>query len=213
MNDQHLDESAELYALGGLGELERARAERHLRTCDECAVRVGRAEAAVLRMIESDAGDAPAIATRALPFTTKPRAWTAALVAAALVAGLLPFGLTTALTSMQNERVQSERQSALTAMLSGHFSHAPFISREAGAPAAKVVYAREGGWVYVIAAPGKDALTITVTRGTLQSSAGSLAPDAGVRSAFIPVAGRVDSVDLVQAGRTIASAHLVYPLH
>lgn len=212
MNDEHLGEAAELYALGSLGELERTRAERHVRTCDECAARVGLAEAAVLRMIDDDAGATPAIATRALPFTTKPRAWTAALVAAALVAGLLPFGLTAALTSIQNARVQSERQSALTAMLGGHFSHAPFISRQAGAPVAKVVYAREGGWLYVIAAPGNDALTIAVTRGSVQSRVGSMAPDAGVRSAFVTVAGRVDSVELVEAGRTIASAHLAYPL-
>ena len=54
---EHVNEDAELYVLGALGDLESARVERHVRVCEECAARVGEASATILRLIESDAND------------------------------------------------------------------------------------------------------------------------------------------------------------
>ncbi len=58
----HFDEELELYALGMLEPGERDRVDVHVRTCDACAERLGRAEGAVActrRRIAATA-DAPA---------------------------------------------------------------------------------------------------------------------------------------------------------
>src|SRR5579864_7164998 len=89
---EHLGEDAELYALGTLGEVERGRVERHVLTCDECAARVGEAEAVVLALIQPERANAPALPSRAPAFAGRPR-WIGA-VAAAVVAGLFAWGLT-----------------------------------------------------------------------------------------------------------------------
>ena len=62
---EHVNEDAELYALGTLGALDAARIERHVRTCDECARRVAQAEATVLRLIDDRTTRAIAPATTA----------------------------------------------------------------------------------------------------------------------------------------------------
>ena len=49
----HIDQEAELYALGMLDDDERARVDEHLTTCEACTVRVGEAESAVAALIDS----------------------------------------------------------------------------------------------------------------------------------------------------------------
>lgn len=208
---EHVNEDAELYALGALGDLERARVERHVRTCDACAARVGEASSAILRLIEGDASDRTPAATRVPHFSNAPRAWIAALVAAAMIVAFLPFGLMTIRSSMESHRAQDGQQVALSAMLAGHFSHAPFVANASGAPDAKVVYAREGGWIYVIAAPGNDRLDIAVTRDGRRTTVASMPPGDAVRSSFVAVPGRSDGVELLDRGAVLASARLVYP--
>lgn len=205
----HVNEEAELYALGTLGEIETARIERHVRTCDDCARRLGEAEATVLRLIESDVGDR-AQAPPARPLLPKPRTRVVeAAAAAAAVAAVITFALTTYVSPVREHSERPSDRPALTAMLAGHFLHAPFAGRAPAAPAAKVIYAREGGWIYVIAAPGKDALDVFVD--ARPAPVASLAPSDAVRSSFVTLSGRVTSVDLVDRGATVATAHLVYP--
>jgi hypothetical protein len=208
---EHVNEDAELYALGALGDLERARVERHVRTCDECAARVGEASSAILQLIESDASDRFPATTRVPHFSNAPRAWIAALVAAAMIVAFLPFGLMTMRSSMESHRAQDGQQVALSAMLAGHFSHAPFVANAPGAPDAKVVYAREGGWIYVIAAPGKNRLDIAIAHDGRRTIVASMPPNDAVRSSFVAVPGRPDAVELLDRGAVLASARLVYP--
>ncbi len=134
MPDDHIGENAELYALGQLGELESSRVERHARTCDACAKRLGDAEATVLRLIESGdvASERPAELDGRVRFAgAPPRAWIAA-VAAAFLIGLLPWAVTT----MRHSDVStgSNQQLAMNAMLAGHFLHTPVAGLVPGAP-------------------------------------------------------------------------------
>ena len=205
----HVGEDAELYALGALANLERARIERHLVTCDECSKRVGEAESTVLAFIEDDARGAASPHARPPAFARRRPAWAAA-VAAAIVAGFFAWGLTTMHERSAHE-TEVAQTSAISAMLSGHFAHVAFAARAPGAPAAKAIYAREGGWIYVIAAPGTDALAIAVSRHGRQRPAGTLPGSGDVRSSFIILPGRVDAIALLDGGVTIATAHLVYP--
>lgn len=195
----HIGEDAELYALGALDETAAARVERHARECAQCARRVGEAEETLLRLIPA-AGDAPS--RRAPRFEPRgQRAGWGAAVAAALLVGLLPWGL---------ERLHSTQPSvageAETAMLAGHFGHAPFVALAPGAPRGKLIYALRGGWIYALVAPGRDALEVAVIRAGTRHVVASISPDAGTRSAFVRLSRRADAVELLERGRPIASA-------
>ncbi|HKU82028.1 MAG TPA: hypothetical protein VJP76_07645, partial [Candidatus Tumulicola sp.] len=99
---------------------------------------------------------------------------------------------------------------AETAMLDGHFAHAPFVARTSGAPRGKVIYALRGGWLYVLATPGRSQLDVALkTAGTARVVA-SMAPSSLARSVFVRTAGRVESVDLLEHGRAVATASIVY---
>ena len=215
---EHLGEDAELYALGGLDDLDRSRVERHVRTCDACARRVGEAESTILRLIEDGAspdssvrvGAAPQRST-SRPFIARPPGWIVA-VAAAFVLGLLPWG---AVLIRDRDASDSVRPGlapapALAAMLTGHFAHVPFERRAPHAPAAKAIYAPGGGWLYVIVAPGPTALGVAVVVDGKRRTVASIAPGSQTRSAFIARAGRVERVDLLERGAPVASARLVY---
>jgi hypothetical protein len=103
-----------------------------------------------------------------------------------------------------------QQQLAMRAMLAGHFVHVPFQPRVAGAPNAKVLYAREGGWLYVIVGPGADALDVAVVANGTRTTVSSIAGGAGTRFAFIPESAHVDTVQLLDRGAPIADARIVY---
>ncbi|HEY1655257.1 MAG TPA: zf-HC2 domain-containing protein [Candidatus Tumulicola sp.] len=211
MFDSHVEESAELYALGKLDELEQARIERHVRGCDDCARRLGEAEATVLRLIE--AGEMPAQSpalVRPIRFV-RPQmsapAWVAA-VAAAFVIGLIPWGI---MSSRNGTTIEAARQqqAATGAMLAGHFIHAPFTPLVPGAPAAKVIYAREGGWLYVIVAPGSAPLDVAAGANGAPAKVASLSASTEVRSVFVRIP-HAEIVELLEKRGAVAVAHLVY---
>ena len=213
---EHVNEDAELYALGTLGVLEAARVERHVRICDECARRVGEAEATVLCFVDESAtgdraGETTTAAARAPLFPRGTASRLPAVAAAAAVAAILAFGLTMVFAPVRERPAGVADRPALEAMLAGHFLHAPFAGRIAGAPAAKVIYAREGGWIYVIAAPGAHALDVVAVTSGRRLSISSLEPSDRVRSRFATIAGRADTVELVDRGVAVATAHLAYP--
>ncbi len=200
MFDTHIDENAELYALGALDEMERTRVERHVHACDLCAKRLGEAEATVLHLIEGR--ETRRQATRSpVPI--------AAAVAAAFLIGLLPWGIT---SLGERAAVESahQQQLAMRAMIAGHFVHAPFVARVPGAPPAKVIYARDGGWLYVIVAPGSHPLDVVVFAGGRHTKVASLAASTAARSAFVNEPTRVEFVELRDRGAPVAVAHIVY---
>jgi hypothetical protein len=209
MRDDHIGESAELYALGELDELEAARVERHARACTVCATRLGEAEATVLQLVEAGgvAATVPEALDRRVRFGTpasSTRAWLAA-VAAAFVLGLLPWGWT-----MTQPRSNDAAQPAIDAMLAGHFVHAPLLPLQAGAPPAKVIYAREGGWIYVLVGAGSSSLDIATVSGGRIAVVAALAPSKATRASFVKIAERVDAVELLQNGKPISAAQIVY---
>jgi hypothetical protein len=211
MRDDHIGESAELYALGELDEREAARVERHARACAQCASRLGEAEATVLHLVEAGgvAAMVPEGLDRRIRFVqpaAATRSWISA-VAAAFVLGLLPWGVTTT----QPHRNGVSPQPALDAMLVGHFAHAPLLPLVAGAPPAKVLYAREGGWIYVLAGAGASSLDVATVAAGRTNVVGALAPSASTHSAFVNIVGRVDTVELLENGKPISAARIAYP--
>src|SRR6185312_3603131 len=194
----------ELYALGQLDAGESERIERHVRACGECARRVGAAESTVLRLIEAQATDFQSRALRPFAAQSSPVWRWAAAIAAAFVLGLLPW-----LASLRPAPFSSAPQLAMTAMLHGHFQHAQFVADAPGAPPAKLIYARAGEWIYVLAAPGETELSVVTTAGGKETTVATLAPSAQTRAAFVPLSARIDEVLLLQGSRRLAHANVV----
>lgn len=199
----HVGEDAELYALGALDEAGAARVERHVRDCGSCARRVGEAEATVLQLVPAQDA-APPLGVLRFERRAARAGWPAA-VAAALLIGLLPWGM-----SRLHPAAGSGADQAQTAMLDGHFAHAPFVARVPGAPRGKLIYALRGGWLYVIVAPGRDALDVAVVRAHTRSVVASIPPGATTRSAFVRTHGRPNAVVLLDGGLPVASAATAY---
>jgi hypothetical protein len=203
----HVGELAELYALGDLSVAERERVDRHARECAQCAQRLGEAEATVLRLIERDAAaEASVTPLRRVRYGSSNWAAVAA-IAAAFLLGLLPWGVQ---TLRERGSTSEANQLAMSAMLAGHFLHAPLVPLAANAPAGKVIYAREGGWIYVIVAAGSAPLDVeTMSNGT-RTRVATLAASTQTRAAFVRTSAAIQSVELLQEGTPIAQARIVY---
>ena len=148
---EHIDELAELYALGTLDATQQALVDGHVRTCELCAARLGEAEAAVAHFI--DESEPSVILDRRVrrAFARRsPWRWAAPLVAAAFVIGLLPsIGLWSGVFG--SKAYDADRQAAVQAMVNSHFAHAPFAPLSAGAPKAKLIYSPTGDWRFIVA--------------------------------------------------------------
>jgi hypothetical protein len=215
--DGHIGEDAELYVLGELSELERARLERHVATCDACARRVGEAEEAMLSLMlaesESVSPAAPPAQLRPIAFSSVAgatrRAWLSA-VAAAFLIGLMPWAITR-LVTQPAAPAQATAQVALNAMLAGHFAHVPFKPLVSDAPRGKVIYDLKGAWIYVLVGAGSEPLTVAVVpRGGARETIATISPGSGARTALVSLGRRVDTVDLLRSGVVVETARPEY---
>ena len=208
MNDKniHLDDDAELYALGMLDAAERGRIEAHLRDCDDCLQRVGRAEATVAAMTESLAATPTAAVTplpsrRRVPFVQR---WGA--LAAAVV-----FGISTATLAAQDaglHRALTGQRAVLGAMVRSHFAHAQF-STPGGTPVeAKVVYERHGRWFSVIAVDPQPGTRVAFLRrdGTTMVPPQPLTARDGVAEMMLRLNDEVAQVQLLDAGGAVVAS-------
>jgi hypothetical protein len=208
----HLDDDAELYALG-LTERERdAEIEAHLADCGDCRARVIAAEAAAASLAATlPAAPADAKRSDGVParYATVRRAWWPSLAAAAAVV----LGVTAAAEGFIAQSASAElarTDVALTAIASSHFGHSTLTS-EPGV-IAKALYARDGAWCYVVvsgAPRGAHVLLSEPVGGPhrqVKHDAGAL--DAGAPATlFVRNPGRVSEIAVVGAdGHTIAYA-------
>jgi hypothetical protein len=193
MRDPHIGEDAELYALGSLDEVARARIDRHVAECDDCLRLLGEAEETVLALERQTAlqqipsGAKPAFLRR----TTSPW-WIALAVAAAFVLGfIIPHP-------------QRPAQTPQLAMINSHFNHAQF----AGAgPKAKVLYARDRTWYYVIV-EGTHVYDVYGVHGGTAERLGSTAARGATSELFINPAPRFDRVELRDGTVTVEAAEI-----
>jgi anti-sigma factor RsiW len=148
MAEQHIDELAERYALGDLDPSEVGVLETHIATCAACLRRVGEAEETVLALERGDTAVAPAMLERPLELPQR-RRLTFAYIASAAAAGLV-IGILTTLLAFSLHTDDTQR--ALVAMVGSHFNHAQFapVGGQHAVPA-KVIYARDRHWVFIIA--------------------------------------------------------------
>lgn len=188
----HIGESAELYALGSLGEDERAQVDAHVMQCDACAARLGEAERTVAAMERSAEAPAARVRTWRVP---------AGVAAAAFVLGLIPSAWFWS-AQQRAGAYNADRERALAAMVSSHFSHAQFERLAANAPSAKLIYARNGQWVYAVAETAKP-LVLKVRTGSGDVSLGTLHALGGSAELFVTDAGAGRSFVLSEGGADI----------
>lgn len=150
---EHIEELAELYALGALDDAERASVQAHVHSCAACAQRLGQAEAVIAELTPEMEPPASLDVRVRQAFTPQPRVapmrWQG-LVAAAFVIGLLP-GLIFAALYRPAAPFQADRDRAIAAMVNSHFSHAQFTALTPDAPKAKVLYGRGAQWRFFVA--------------------------------------------------------------
>jgi len=195
---QHLDDDAELYALGFTEGERSEEIEAHLATCAPCCERVAAAES-VAASLAAALPPMPAAAPRR-------RAWWPQLATAAAVI----FAATTALegnfAQVASNRVQ-RTDVALTALASTHFAHTTLTSRPG--LIVKAIYSRDGAWAYVVASGAPAGAHVVLQQGAAQRDLGAL-DDGAPATLFIHEPGRGDEYDIVADGKTIAHGKPVY---
>jgi anti-sigma factor RsiW len=202
----HLGEELELYALGDLSDEERAKIEEHLATCDECVRAVASAEETLAHMTSLLPAYRAPRRTALRNVWMMPAARTA--IAAAFVVGLLvaagtlPFLSVRPGTSGQDARAQ-------IAMTHAHFEHIQLEPLVAGAPAVKVIYARDRSWMYAIADDGRPGYHLHVAVGSGPSQdLGELITHDGSASLFVEHPPTGNELELVSNDRILARGML-----
>lgn len=189
--EAHVGELAELYAAGALDERERSIVLAHVSQCEDCLRRLGEAEETVLALERRFKTPDDAVAAR-IPLTlfrSPNRLWYAVAIAAALVVGfLIPHP-------------QSHQSSAMLAMIQSHFSHAQFGGP---GPAAKVLYARDRSWYYVIV-QGSHEYGVYGIRNDRAEFLGTTRPG-GLTSDLFVRSSRFDAVELRDRDKMVERA-------
>jgi hypothetical protein len=212
---EHLGEDAELYPLGVLDDDAARHVERHVAWCSECAERVAQAQAvaATLAAALPQATPSPALERR-LRESARPQP------TAKLRANLLPFALAAAFalaflglgwqTLVLQQRLKTE-DVALVTMVHSHFNHVSMSPESANPVAAKILYARDGSWIYIIAdKPGGALHAIAHTEAGGVADLGALGSAGETATLLVHPRERIRSITLQRAGADVASATLAY---
>lgn len=207
MRDFHVGESAELYAVGLLSPQEREQIDEHLATCGECRRLVGEAEETVLQLEQGTRPVAtPFTLDRSIRFTRERSRvsfvpWLA--VAAAFVLGLLP----SIPLLVEREQVNRMHDVASVAMINSHFNHAQFTGTAANAPPAKVIYARDHSWLYVIV-QGNHRFEVDALRGSSTHTLGTTQPTGAASELFVRDTPQADTLRLREGNELVETARL-----
>ena len=198
MPDVHIGENAELYALGSLSDVERAQVDAHVANCAECLRRLGQAEETVLGLEREAVPHALPAGARAPELRYRPlvaRWWYGAVAAAAalLLGYLLPHPI-----------AQPTHDVAHVAMLHSHFNHSQFAGN---GPLAKVLYARDRSWYYVIV-EGSHTYSVEAVSPTGTRTLGTTAPRDGTSELFVSHTQRFDRIELREGTAVVESAQI-----
>jgi anti-sigma factor RsiW len=211
----HLGEDAELYPLGILDDDAARNVERHVASCSECAERVARAQAVKVSLAAALplATPSPALEQRlresARPQRNakRPRANLFPLaLAAAFALAFLGLGWQ---QFVLRGRLHSE-DIALVTMVQSHFNHVSMSPQSANPVAAKILYARDGSWIYIIADKPGGSLHAIARTATGSADLGELTSTGETATLLVHPRKRIVSIMLQRAGANVASARLAY---
>ena len=217
---RHLGEDAEAYALGLLDAGERAEIDRHVAECAVCLRRLGEAEASAARLAALLPQTAPSEALRArlmsstsgrvVPLARRSpgplRNWGFAIAAAfALAAGTSWYQI-----GVLQQRLTVD-QLAVATLVHSHFRHVGMTNTSAAAGlSAKVVYARDGSWLYVLVDGASGALDVNATIDGKVWSCGRAMRQGETATLFVHPPRKPQAVELTRDGAIVARATLIY---
>ncbi len=214
---QHLGDEAELYPLGVLDDDAARDVERHIAGCTVCAERVTAAQDVATSLAASlPAAEPSSELGRRIGESARPRLQTVAPTRAWDLRGLAiaaVFALAFLVAGWQalalRGRVAAD-DLALVTVVHSHFNHVSTSPQSANPVAAKILYARDGSWLYIIAdRPGGTLRALGRTAaGTLDL--GVLAGSDQAATLLVRPSTRITSVTLQRDGTAVASAKLVY---
>lgn len=188
----HIGDSAELYAAGALDERERAEIDAHVAECRDCLRRLGEAEETILTLERVSVAEPPHRTASVVPLQRRSVAswWLAVATAAAFIVGfVIPHG--------------APRSNVATlAMIGSHFSHAQFAGT---GPAAKVIYARDRSWYYVIVA-GSGRYDVYGIRNGRALDLGATQPQGATSELFKRIGKPFDRLELRNRGAALETA-------
>ncbi|MFY9664941.1 MAG: hypothetical protein WAK19_10860 [Candidatus Cybelea sp.] len=212
---EHLGEDAELYPLGILDDDTARDVERHVALCSECAERVAQAQAVAASLAAAlpVASPSPALERR-LREAARPQLGAARApasifrfaLAAAVALILLGFGWQTVVL---RQRLAAE-DVALVTMVHSHFNHVSMSPQSANPVAAKILYARDGTWIYIIADKPGGPLRAVAHTPAGAADLGALGSAGQTATLLVHPRERIRSITLQRAGTTVASAKLAY---
>jgi hypothetical protein len=211
----HLGEDAELYPLGILDDDAARDIERHIALCSACAQRVEQAQSAAASLAAALPVVSPSPALeRRLRESAR-----AQLGAAKASASSFRFALAAAIaliflglgwqTFVLHQRLKAE-DVALVTMVHSHFNHVSMAPESANPVAAKILYARDGSWIYIIADKPGGSLHAIVEIATGTVDLGALTSTGETASLLVHPRKRIRSVVLQRAGTNVAAARLTY---
>lgn len=216
---EHIDEFAELYALGSLDDLERARVERHAATCAPCAARLSDAEETVAEIAAGEPAFEPSARLRerleasvALPrrgFTM--HWWQGALaVAAALVLALIPAWLAVDRSRLVSQVMRQDERALARIAAAQTFNRAVFFAHGNRPMDAKVLYGPRGDWYYVVVMHPRPDMKVAYVHDGRMEMLGTVAMHGESGTLYLPVNHKMDELALLQDGTVVAAAHLAY---
>ncbi|HEY3674772.1 MAG TPA: zf-HC2 domain-containing protein [Candidatus Tumulicola sp.] len=235
----HLGDDAELYALGALDPVSARRVEQHIEGCPTCAARVNDALLTAAALAEALPAIAPSAdlgrrlsRSAAIRRTTSTASRSAGrtstrtsqrsasstftpwltervvryAIAAALVLALLNAGW----QSFRLHREIATEDVALSTLVHSHFNHVSMTPLLGGSPAAKILYARDGKWIYIIAdRPGGTLRAFGYGAGAA-IDLGTMSSDGKTATLMLRPRSRIHRIILERGDVAVAVATLAY---
>jgi plasmid stabilization system protein ParE len=212
---EHLGEDAELYPLGVLDDDAARNVERHVALCSACAERVAQAQAVAASLAAALplASPSPALGRRLRESVRSQRRAIKGrpnllrfAVAAGLALAFLGLGWQTLLLRGQ----LAHEDVALVTMVHSHFNHVSMKPESPNPVAAKILYARDGSWIYIIADKPGGSLRALGRTAAAVADLGTLNSTGQTATLLVHPRDRIRSITLQRAGATVAAAALVY---
>jgi Putative zinc-finger len=213
--NEHLGDDAELYPLGILDSAAARAVEEHIETCPSCARRVADARAAAGSLATALPGREPPdrlekrlreSATTQSRERTRNRFDFGWAFAAALVLALFALGWQTLV--LRDHLVRQNR--ALAMLVHSHFNHASMVPEPGVTVDAKVLYARDGSWIYIIVDKPNATFRAVAQTPVGTKELGTLRGWGETATLLSRPRVRVNSIALKRGSATVASLVLVY---
>lgn len=211
MTGEHLGDEAELFALGALEDAERSAAARHVALCAACRERVAAAELVMASLAAAvPAAEPPASIGRRLRASARGgRPRNAGPFALAATVALAFVGLGSQTLLLSNREAAEDR--ALATIVSSHFNHVSAVTRGDSGVSAKVLYARDGAWIFVIARTHESGTLHAFARTpTADVDLGALATSGETASLLVRPAKPIGTVVIKRGDTEVATATLNY---